>query len=250
VAASPPSSTEQTGPATDPLSALVTSPRRRGPGRGAVLVGLCLLAVAAIVVVVIDRHDGPSQPVKPKFTVAQLTPRAGAVVPTKAAAAPAKAAEWSARIAGRTDIPARALLAYAGAELKVRASDPGCRLSWATLAGLGRVESSHGEYGGSEVLDDGTLSVPIIGVPLDGSDGVKAIKDTDNGVLDGDPIWDRAVGAMQFVPTTWRRWAVRANGDGRAPTRRTSTTPRWRPPGTSATPVATCPRRRAGGRAC
>ncbi|MGH3881632.1 MAG: hypothetical protein ACRDSK_31805 [Actinophytocola sp.] len=45
----------------------------------------------------------------------------------------------------------------------------------------------------------------------------RRIRDTDRGKLDGDPTWDRAVGAMQFLPETWQRWGVRASRDGKAP---------------------------------
>lgn len=38
--------------------------------------------------------------------------------------------------------------------------------------------------------------------------------DTDRGSLDRDPTYDRAVGPMQFIPGTWRRVGVDANGDG------------------------------------
>jgi hypothetical protein len=44
--------------------------------------------------------------------------------------------------------------------------------------------------------------------------GFAAIPDTDHGALDGDPVWDRAVGPMQFIPSTWRRWAADGNHDG------------------------------------
>jgi membrane-bound lytic murein transglycosylase B len=182
------------------------------------IVGVFVLLVVFAVAVVLRNNSGGSEtPSKPRFTVAALTPKPGAVVPHKAPPVPARLTEWSAGIADRTDIPARVVLAYGSAELKMRDVDPGCRISWATLAGLGRVESSHGEYGGTEVLADGTLSKPIVGVPLDGHEGVQAIEDTDDGVLDGDPVWDRAVGAMQFVPATWRKWGMRASGDGQDP---------------------------------
>jgi hypothetical protein len=42
-----------------------------------------------------------------------------------------------------------------------------------------------------------------------------AIRDTDGGTLDGDPVWDRAVGPMQFIPGTWARWQADGNVDGR-----------------------------------
>ncbi len=38
-------------------------------------------------------------------------------------------------------------------------------------------------------------------------------RDTDGGLLDGDTMWDRAVGPMQFIPSTWVEWASNANGD-------------------------------------
>ena len=63
---------------------------------------------------------------------------------------------------------------------------------------------------------DGRVSPPIIGPPLDGTGGNRLIEDTDLGVLDGDPVFDRAVGPMQFIPSTWKRWGTDANGDGKA----------------------------------
>ncbi|WP_326837872.1 lytic murein transglycosylase [Amycolatopsis rhabdoformis] len=122
--------------------------------------------------------------------------------------------DWAKKVAAVTGVPARALRAYGNAELAMRSADPGCRISWATLAGIGRIESNHGQYGGAVLGADGRPSKPIIGVPLDGSSGVRAISDTDGGRFDGDPVADRAVGPMQFIPSTWRKWAADGNGDG------------------------------------
>lgn len=113
---------------------------------------------------------------------------------------------WADRVADVTGIPARALIAYGGAELELRAGQPSCHISWATLAGIGRIESDHGRYGGAVLQANGYPSRPIIGVPLDGSPGVEAIPDTDHGRFDGDPYHDRAVGPMQFIPATWAKW--------------------------------------------
>ena len=44
--------------------------------------------------------------------------------------------------------------------------------------------------------------------------GFAVIVDSDNGVLDGNPRWDRAVGPMQFIPETWSYWATDGNDDG------------------------------------
>ncbi|CCH28060.1 membrane-bound lytic murein transglycosylase B-like protein [Saccharothrix espanaensis DSM 44229] len=144
----------------------------------------------------------------------QVPPQASVTGET-AAAEPLTA--WAVGLSAKIDVPARALRAYAIADLIMRSDQPSCRISWATLAGIGRIESHHGTIGGLKLGEDGRPSKPIIGIPLDGSPGVKAIQDSDGGVLDQDTTWDRAVGPMQFIPTTWARYAVRANGDGNPP---------------------------------
>ncbi|WP_377107767.1 lytic transglycosylase domain-containing protein [Propionicimonas sp. T2.31MG-18] len=122
---------------------------------------------------------------------------------------------WAQRTAAAAGIPQRALLAYASATVTVSAEQPGCGLSWNTLAGIGAVESAHASHGGTHLLDSGFTRPAILGPSLNGR-GVGTIRDTDNGALDGDRVWDRAVGPMQFIPSTWRRWGADGNGDGRA----------------------------------
>ncbi|WP_427896642.1 lytic transglycosylase domain-containing protein [Kribbella sp. GL6] len=124
------------------------------------------------------------------------------------------ASSWVADVARRTGIPERALQGYATADVLINKQQPGCHLGWPTLAGLGFAESVHGHFAGRTLRADGRPSSPIIGIPLDGSEGVRAIRDTDHGHLDGDPIWDRAVGPLQFIPSTWAKWGTDANGDG------------------------------------
>jgi membrane-bound lytic murein transglycosylase B len=125
-------------------------------------------------------------------------------------------AEWVRQIAERTGLPARALYAYAHTDMLLHVEAPACRLSWATLAGIGRVESAHGGFGGATLDRAGRPTKPIFGAALDGSSGVQQVTDTDRGVLDGDTRYDRAVGPMQFIPTSWAAWATDADGDGRA----------------------------------
>ncbi|KIF03325.1 hypothetical protein PL81_24915, partial [Streptomyces sp. RSD-27] len=52
------------------------------------------------------------------------------------------------------------------------------------------------------------------GPVLDGN-GFADIPDTDGGAYDGDARHDRAVGPMQFIPSTWAAWGQDGNGDGR-----------------------------------
>jgi hypothetical protein len=100
----------------------------------------------------------------------------------------------------------------------VRASNSSgsCRMPWWGLAGISRVEGRHGTYGGGHLLPNGDVSDPIIGIPLTGAAGTAVVTDTDGGALDGDPTYDRAVGPMQFIPSTWSRWYADGDGDGNA----------------------------------
>ena len=87
-------------------------------------------------------------------------------------------------------------------------------LPWQVVAGIGKVESNHGRFGGAAIGSDGVVRPAIIGIPLNGQNGTAAIADTDQGVLDGDRVWDRAVGPFQFIPTSWTIYGRDGNGDG------------------------------------
>ncbi len=113
-------------------------------------------------------------------------------------------------------IPSLALAAYHRAADLLSAADPGCGVDWALLGAIGRVESNHARFGGN-VLDAAGVAQPgIIGTALDGSRGTARIADTDHGTLDRDTVYDRAVGPMQFIPTTWAVAGRDGDGDGRA----------------------------------
>lgn len=136
-----------------------------------------------------------------------------------------------------TDLPLVALNAYARASGVLASEDPGCGIHWSQLAGIGRIESFHGYFGSSTLDVNGNTTTDILGLRLDGrvlggvvtddlpdatgrtqeTAGVQRlalIRDSDNGVLDGDRVYDRAVGPMQFIPTTWDIYGADGNGDG------------------------------------
>jgi membrane-bound lytic murein transglycosylase B len=135
-----------------------------------------------------------------------LSAHTGVVPPLSVA--PSVAAKFA------NEIPPTALDAYWRAMALTNAARPDCAIDWSLIAAIGKVETSHGTYGGTTVAPDGSTAPTILGIPLDGSAGVVRINDTDGGVLDGDPEFDRAVGPMQFIPSTWRSFAADGNGDG------------------------------------
>lgn len=121
---------------------------------------------------------------------------------------------WLDRTAEATGIPRRALAAYAGASLEVTTKYSECRVGWNTIAGIGFVETLHGTYPQSNIEENGQATPRILGPVLDGNGGFMAIEDTDKGKFDGDTKWDRAVGPLQFIPTTWDYIGQDGNADG------------------------------------
>ena len=114
-------------------------------------------------------------------------------------------------------IPPVPLAAYRAAARSLQSSQPGCHMTWWLIAGIGLVESGHARSGGSAYAGwKGVARPPIYGPPLDGRHGFKKIYDTDDGVLDGDKRYDRAVGPMQFLPSTWQTWGPPGQLDGHA----------------------------------
>lgn len=195
------------------MTAMTT--RTRGAGRDAR--GATGLAAALTCAVLVSgcSYD-PTKEVVP--IPPGVPPGAGAPVPTVDLSAPgrtsAQLSAWAEPIADSTRIPRIALEAYGNAAETMRQTRPDCHLTWTTLAGIGRVETRHGNFRRSSLEDDGVARPPIVGVKLDGSPGFAEVPDTDGGALDGDAEHDRAVGPMQFIPESWRKYGRDANGDG------------------------------------
>ncbi|MEV4823570.1 lytic murein transglycosylase [Micromonospora sp. NPDC049274] len=124
-------------------------------------------------------------------------------------------AAWAQQVGARLNIPATAVQAYGYAELVLAQTNRSCALSWTTLAAIGQVESGHGSVNGARLGSDGKALPQIFGPPLDGNGGRMRIIDTDRGALDNDSVFDRAIGPMQFIPTTWQEIGADADNDGR-----------------------------------
>lgn len=108
------------------------------------------------------------------------------------------------------DIPAPLLEAYRRAGL----SCPG--LPWTVLAGIGKVESNHGRFGGAVLQPNGDVVPPILGPVLDGSTpGTQAVPLPPGGSpWHSHPTHDRAIGPMQFLTGTFQQFGVDGSGDG------------------------------------
>jgi membrane-bound lytic murein transglycosylase B len=123
-------------------------------------------------------------------------------------------AQQAVATASASGIPAVALAAYERAATVINAADHSCHMPWQLVAAIGRVESDHGRANGNVLTDQGIARPGIYGPALDGRHGTVLIKDTDAGQYDHDARFDRAVGPMQFIPSTWAIVGVDADNDG------------------------------------
>ena len=95
--------------------------------------------------------------------------------------------------------------------LAVAVSPPECHITTPILAAIGQVESGNLA---NHTLDEGhRVSPEILGPVLDGEQ-YRAVADTDGGAWDGNEKWDRALGPMQIIPSTWRVVGLDMDGDG------------------------------------
>lgn len=111
-------------------------------------------------------------------------------------------------------IPTVAYDAYRAASASAPTIAPGCAVDWTVLAAIAQMESAHGRVHDGELAANGDVLPPIRGAALDGTEGTQRVPDTDAGELDGDRRWDRAMGPLQFIPTTWAELGRDGNGDG------------------------------------
>lgn len=153
----------------------------------------------------------------------------GSTVPTQAIEAPASVSSPTSMApaaatgdtsqiiatASTSGIPSAALAAYQRAEAVINTADKSCEIPWQLIAAIGRVESDHGRFGGNILSDDGVALPGIYGIALNGKNNTQNIVDTDAGQYDSDTKFDRAVGPMQFIPSTWSVVGVDGDNDGK-----------------------------------
>ncbi|WP_204838252.1 hypothetical protein [Nocardioides nitrophenolicus] len=131
-----------------------------------------------------------------------------AALPTTATEPLANSVAWVSVRARRhttalgAEIPPEATAAYRRAEAVIASAAPACGLSWTLLAAVGRVTTEHGR-----------AEAPIVG-PLVRDRDRAPVSDTDAGLLDHDPVHDRAIGPMHLTPTMWAQVGVDADDDG------------------------------------
>lgn len=153
------------------------------------------------------QEDISAQPSGPELVPADvpaLRPHPAAVQPV-ALPTPVPAATGPLPGSAAATIPEQVLAAYRTAELILQQTQPGCGLPWNLLAGIGRIESGHARSGNVDA--HGRTISPILGPALDGTL-------PGNEIIRAAAGYVRAVGPMQFLPSTWQRWASDGNGDG------------------------------------
>ncbi len=150
-------------------------------------------------------HGAPMpRPVVPLAPAVRLAPTAAHAA---AGGPPTVSTAWVSRTASAAGIPEPAVRAYGDATLREGRDDPGCHLGWTTLAGIGWVESQHGTVGDRVLGEDGRSDRPVLGPALDGRGDTAVIRSASG-------TWERAVGPLQFLPSTWDHWAADGDGDG------------------------------------
>lgn len=177
------------------------APRRR---KAAVVVTAVVVVAAALVAGVLlapkqQETTNAAATVTPAPTPAPTSPTRTAPTTTPHPPTPPKVPEasefdaWASKTSQWLDIPLRAMVGYAKATTKLAKDVPGCRLSWVTLAAVGKVTTDHGRARGGQFGTTGVLDKPL---------GTIEVRDFYNKVVST----ANAAGPMQLAPSIWSRY--------------------------------------------
>lgn len=144
---------------------------------------------------------GSAQPLPP------VTMASAPVTLHSPAAADTRLSPWAVKIGGKTGIPARALQGYATAELLLRRTDPGCHLSWVTLAGIGSVVSDHGRAQRHHLTAAGVESPALGSLPVQDARGHSSPSHGQGPMQLPDAVWQR-YGRAAHAPGTPDRQSI------------------------------------------
>ncbi|QWF83315.1 C40 family peptidase [Amycolatopsis sp. CA-230715] len=163
-----------------------------------VILGAAVVAIAALAVVIAVAPQ-QTEPVASTASAAPPAPAEPPTMPPQAAPQPVPPKEgqefegWVTKVAGWLDIPERAMTGYAKATVALSKDQPGCHLSWVTLAAVGKVTTDHGRAGGGQLGADGRVSKPI---------GALEVRDFYGHVVSTKD----ASGPMQLSAAVWKKW--------------------------------------------
>ncbi len=179
------------------------SRRRRLPVILAAVVVAGAALIAAITFAPKDEPKTEAAAVRSSAPPAPTTSSASAEVPKEQPKVPQQQGQefdaWVSKTSGWLDIPLRAMTGYAKTTMALSKETPGCRLSWVTLAALGKIASDHGRANGSGVGADGVMTVPLATVQV--RDFYNKVVSTAN-----------ASGPLQLAPSVWNQFQASASG--------------------------------------
>lgn len=181
------------------------------------VVGGVIFALVALGGLILSAGGGARNPDSVRYDAAPASVPARLAAPSRDAVRTRNVGVdpvWAAHTGALAGIPAPAMVAYGSAQLRMDKSQPGCRLSWNTLAGIAWIESQHGTLDERVLNTDGTSTPPVIGPALNGQ-GFAAIRSTpESAAWHGDSTWEHAIGPLQFIRSSWDRWGSDGDGDG------------------------------------
>lgn len=180
-----------------------TSRRRRLPVIIAAVVVAGAALVAAITFAPKDEPKPEAAAVQSSVTPPPPSSSAPAEMPKEQPKVPQQQGQefdaWVSKTSGWLDIPLRAMTGYAKTTVALSKETPGCRLSWVTLAALGKIASDHGRATGSSLDAAGVMTVPLATVE---------VRDFYNKVVSV----PNASGPLQLAPSVWSQFQASANG--------------------------------------